>query len=346
MRRFALRGVLTWGGVLVSSIFIYLAFRGIDFKGLRAGLAGSNYWVLIPALVVLAVAIVLRAVRWRILLSPEHRPSLGIVTSALMIGYLFNNILPARAGEAARVLALRQRAGTPKFEGLGTVIAERALDILVLLALLFAVAPVLPHADWLPNVLLLSAIMFVAILIVFVAFSMYGERPARLLLRPLAALPGMSRERTELAATNLVRGFAVFRRRSIAVPAFALTAVSWLLIAVAFWICMYGFHLELGFSAGILVVVAVNLALILPSGPAAVGVFEAATLVALLPYNVDRSTALSYALVLHGLNFLPFIVFGYAALHYHTLAVRRAAAGYPARDDFPAKPNERAASSG
>jgi uncharacterized membrane protein YbhN (UPF0104 family) len=86
--------------------------------------------------------------------------------------------------------------------------------------------------------------------------------------------------------------------------------------------------------------------LILPSGPAAVGVFEAATLVALLPYNVDRSTALSYALVLHGLNFLPFIVFGYAALHYHTLAVRRAAAGYPARDDFPAKPNERAASSG
>jgi glycosyltransferase 2 family protein len=346
MRRFALRGVLTWGGVLVSSIFIYLAFRGIDFKGLRAGLAGSNYWVLIPALVVLAVAIVLRAVRWRILLSPEYRPSLGIVTNALMIGYLFNNILPARAGEAARVLALRQRAGTPKFEGLGTVIAERALDILVLLALLFAVAPVLPHADWLPNVLLLSAIMFVAILIVFVAFSMYGERPARFLLRPLAVLPGMSRERTELAATNLVRGFAVFRRRSIAVPAFALTVVSWLLIAVAFWICMYGFHLELGLSAGILVVVAVNLALILPSGPAAVGVFEAATLVALLPYDVDRSTALSYALVLHGLNFLPFIVFGYAALHYHTLAVRRAAAGYPARDDFPAKPNERAASSG
>jgi glycosyltransferase 2 family protein len=343
MRRFALGGVLTWGGLVVSLVFIYLAFRGIDFDALRAALARSNYWVLVPALLVLAVAIVLRAVRWRILFFPEHRPSLGIVTNALMIGYLFNNILPARAGEAARVLALRQRAGTPRFEGLGTVIAERALDVLVLLVLLLGVAPVLPDADWLPKALVLSAVMFVAIAIVFVAFSIYGERPARLLLRPLAALPGMSRERTELAASNLVRGFAVFRRRSIAIPAFVLTAVSWLLIAVAFWICMYGFDLELDFSAGILVVVAVNLALILPSGPAAVGVFEAATLVAVLPYDVDRSTALSYALVLHGLNFVPFVVLGSIAFQYHTLAVRRAG-GYSQADDLAAQPNQRAAS--
>jgi uncharacterized membrane protein YbhN (UPF0104 family) len=139
----------------------------------------------------------------------------------------------------------------------------------------------------------------------------------------------MSRERIELAAANLVRGFAVFRRSAIAVPALALTAVSWILIALAFWICMDGFHLGLGFSAGVLVVVSVNLAMILPSGPAAIGVFEAATIVALLPFGIDRSTALSYALVLHALNVLPFIVAGYVALQSHTLAVRRAAAGYP-----------------
>jgi uncharacterized protein (TIRG00374 family) len=323
MRRPTLPALLTWIGLLTSLFFTYLAFRGIDFDALRHAFADSEYWMLGPALLVLAVAIFLRAVRWRILFSPGARPPLGIVTNALMIGYFFNTILPARAGEAARVLALRRGAGTPRFEGLGTVVAERALDVLALLAFLFAIAPSLPDAAWLPGALVLGAIMFVSIAVAFVAFALYGERPARLLLRPLALFPRMSQERRDLAAVNLVRGFAVFRRPSIALPAFVLTVVSWLLIAVAFWLCMDGFDLGVGVSAGIFVVVAVNLALILPSGPAGIGVFEAATLVALLPYEVDRSSALSYALVLHALNSIPFIVFGYIALHYHAVAVRR-----------------------
>jgi uncharacterized protein (TIRG00374 family) len=326
MRRSAVGGVLTWGGLLVSLVFIYLAFRGIEFGDIRSALARSNFWVLVPALAVLAVAIIVRAVRWRILFAPEWRPAIGSVTSALLIGYLFNSILPARAGEAIRVLALNQRAGTPKFVALGTVVAERAVDVLVLLALLFVMSPALPNADWLPRALALGAVGFLVTVALFVAFALYGERPARIMLRPLALLPTMSRERTELAAANLVRGFAVFRRAAIAVPAFALTAVSWVLIALAFWICMEGFHLGTGFSAALLVVVSVNLAMILPSGPAALGVFEAATVVALLAFGVDRSTALSYALVLHALNVFPFIFVGYIALQSHALAVRRARA--------------------
>jgi uncharacterized protein (TIRG00374 family) len=345
VRRPTLPALLTWGGLVVSLLFIYLAFRDIDFHAMRRALIRSEYWMLVPALLVLAIAVGLRAIRWRILFPPQHRPPLGIVANALMIGYLFNNILPGRAGEAARILALRQRAGTPRFEGLGTVVAERALDVLVLLVFLFAVAPFLPNTDWLPSALVLGAVMFLAIGVAFVAFSLYGERPARWFLRPLGVFPGMSRERIELAGTNLVRGFAVFRRPSIAIPAVALTAVSWLLIALAFWICMEAFDLGIGWTAGIFVVVAVNLALILPSGPAGIGVFEAATLVALLPYGIDRSEALSYALVLHAVNSLPFIVFGYLAFHYHALAVRRQPR-YSRNDDLAARPNERAASTG
>jgi uncharacterized protein (TIRG00374 family) len=341
MKRPRLSTLLTWAGLLVSLLFTYLAFRGIDFGALRRAFVDSEYWMLGPALLVLAVAIGLRAVRWRILFSPGARPPLGIVTNALMIGYLFNTILPARAGEAARVLALRQGAGTPRFEGLGTVVAERALDVLALLVFFFAVAPSLPGAAWLPGALILGAVMFVSIAVAFVAFALYGERPARLLLRPLALLPRMSQERRDLAAVNLVRGFAVFRQPSIAVPAFALTFVSWLLIAVAFWLCMDGFDLGVGLPAGIFVVVAVNLALIVPSGPAGIGVFEAATLVALLPYDVERSNALSYALVLHAINSIPFVVFGYLALHHHTIAVRRRGP-YLSAGEMGGRPDEQA----
>jgi uncharacterized protein (TIRG00374 family) len=311
-----------WGGIVVSLLFIYLTFRGTDFGALGAALRRSNYWLLVPALLVLGVAIVVRALRWRLLISPEHRPSTSAVTSALLVGYLFNSILPARAGEAIRVVVLRQRAGTPKFVALGTVLAERAIDVLVLLVLLFVAAPFVPSTDWLPRVLALGVVFFVVLTGVFIAFAFYGERPARLLLRPLAMLPGMSRERIELAASNLMRGLSAFRSPAVALPAFALTAASWLLIALASWICMRGFDLRLGFSAAVLVVVAINLAMILPSGPAGIGVFEAATLTALRPFDVDRAHALSYALVLHGLNVVPFLVAGYLVLQHHALVPR------------------------
>jgi glycosyltransferase 2 family protein len=326
MRRSRFGGLIAWVGLLVSLVFMYFAFRGIDLGDIRRALGESNWWALLPAVAVLAVAIIIRVIRWRILFPLEWRPSTRNTTNAMLIGYLFNSILPARGGEVVRVLALNQRAGTPRFVAFGTVVAERAIDVLVLLGLLFIVSPTLPSADWLPRALGLSALLFGATVVLFVAFALYGERPARFVLRPLSLLPRMSRDRTELAAANLVRGFAVFRRAAIAVPAFTLTAVSWVLIALASWICMKGFHLEIGFSAAILVVISVNLAMILPSGPAGLGVFEAATIVALLPYDVDRPTALSYALVLHALNVFPFIIVGFIALQSHTLAVRRARA--------------------
>jgi glycosyltransferase 2 family protein len=259
-----------FGGILVSLLFLYFTFRDTDFGALHKALGSSNYWALAPALLVLAVAIVLRSIRWRFLISPAHRPSLRAVTSALLVGYLFNSILPARAGEAIRVLVLRQRAGTPKFEALGTVVAERALDVLALLLLLFVTVPVVPATTWMAKALVVGAVLFIGIAAAFVALALYGERPARLMLRPLTMLPRMSRHRIDVAASNLIGGLSAFRRPAVALPAFALTLASWLLIALAAWICMWGFDLRLGFAAGVLVVVAINLAMILPSGPAGV----------------------------------------------------------------------------
>jgi uncharacterized membrane protein YbhN (UPF0104 family) len=314
---------LTWFGLAVSAGFIFFAVRDVDPAALRLALTRADYWLLVPASVVLAVAIFVRILRWQVLFPPAHRPRLAVVTSALLIGHFFNNVLPARAGEAVRVVILNQRVGTSRFEALGTVVAERILDVLALLLIFFAVAPALPRTDWLPRALWAGALLFVLLAVSLAAFALRGERPARLLLRPLALLPGVSMDRTRLAASNLLYGFGFLRRPLAALGASALTVLSWLLIAFAFWLCMVAFHLGVGFEAGLLVVVAVNLAIIIPSGPAALGVFEAATLVALFAFGIDRSIGLSYAVVLHALNVLPFILVGYVAFHYHVRAVRR-----------------------
>ncbi len=323
MRSLRGRTVLTVVGLLVSLGFAYFAVRDVDLDALKTARRTSNLWTLLPAGLILAVAVFLRAVRWRMLLSPAYRPSMRVVTTAVIIGYLFNTILPARAGEAARVVVLKQRAATPRFEAVGTIVAERAVDVLCLLTLFFAAAPLVPQTEWVPRTLLLGGVVFAALTLSMVAFALYGERPARLVLRPLTALPRISRERTHAGAANLVRGLALFRRPRVALPACALTLASWLLIAFSSWIVLRGFDLELGLEAAVLVVVATNLAMILPSGPASVGVFQAATIVALAAFGVDRATALSYGIVLHALSALPFIPAGYVALHYHAAALRR-----------------------
>jgi uncharacterized protein (TIRG00374 family) len=317
-----LRHALLWSGLAISLAFTYLALRNVDLHVFARGLRESNYVWLVPSLAVLAAAVFVRALRWRFLFDADTRPPVDAVTSALLIGYLFNNILPARAGEAIRAIVLHQRVGTARFEAFATAATERVFDVLCLLVLLFAALPFLPEVTWVRNAAILAAVVGVLVVALVVVLARYGPRPLAWLLRPLARLPRLSTADTDQAAVNAVRGLAAIRSPRLALTAFALTLGSWLVVAVSFWLLTLAFSLHVGLGAGLLVTIAVNLALILPASPGGIGVFEAATQVALGAYGIGASEALSYAVVLHGLNFLPYVVVGYVALQRHTARLR------------------------
>jgi uncharacterized protein (TIRG00374 family) len=240
----------------------------------------------------------------------------------MMIGYMVNNILPLRAGEALRVVVLHEEAGTSRAEALATAVSERVYDVLALLVLLLVASPFLPDVTWLRRAAVVTIVLLVLLVVVFVVLVRYGERPVRFLLRPAARFPRVSEERVGYAAASIVRGFSALRRPAIAGPAFAVTTISWLVLAFSFWLAMQAFDLGVGYGAAPLVVISINLALVVPSSPAAVGVFEAATLVALRAYGIETSLALAYAVVLHALNFFPYVVVGFAVLYRHALRRR------------------------
>jgi uncharacterized protein (TIRG00374 family) len=319
-----LRSLMVWGGVAISLLFTYIAVKDVDAGVFLDGLRQSNYAWIAPSLAVLAVAVFLRALRWGYLFTPETRPPVRALLSALLIGYLFNNIMPARAGEAIRVFVLHQREDTSRFEALATAATERVFDTLCLLVLLFVALPFLPEVTWIQNAAILAAVTLAGVLAVIVVVARYGARPVARLLRPLSRTPGISVALTEQAAESAVRGLAGIRRPRLAVTAFALTLVSWLVIATSFWLLTLAFGLHVGFGAGLLVAIAVNLAMILPSSPAGLGLWEAATQAALAAYGIGPSEALAYAVVLHGLNFFPYVLLGYLALHHHSARMRRA----------------------
>jgi uncharacterized protein (TIRG00374 family) len=329
-RRFlSSRTILIVVGIVVSAFFTYIAVRNAHLSETTSALRDTTYAWLLPSLALLVVAFLIRAVRWQSLYPRHARPPLGPITKALFIGYLANAILPARAGEAARTVALNKTARTPIAQTVGTVFVERAEDVLSLVLLLFVLLP------WLPDVSWLNAAGYLAVgLVVFLAVCagvllIWGERAVRLVVRPLARLPFIPREPLERAPEHFTSGLVGLVSPRVAVISFAWTTLSWLVLGVAFWLVMLGSGIDLSPLAGQLVVIGIGLAMILPSSPAALGVFEGATVVVLAAYGVDDSEALSYALVLHAMNVLPLFAVGLAMLLNRRLLRRRSTAAEP-----------------
>jgi glycosyltransferase 2 family protein len=298
----------------VTIAFGAYAVRGVDLGEMRDAITRAEDRWLVASLAVLVLAIALRALRWQYLFPARNRPGYRAVSTALLIGYFFNSVLPARAGEAARVVAIGRLEPVSRMTAAGTVVVERVYDFLVVGLLLLILVPWLPRVTWLPQTLSFLAALVIVIAGVVIVLRRLGDRPARLLLSPLQKFSLVSAPRLDLAATNLTAAFTTARTPRPAALGLAVGLASWLLFGFSFWLVMRAFDLGLPFGAGLLVAIATALGAVIPSGPAGLGVFEAATVVALSAYGVSGTEALTYAVVLHALNFFPFLLAGGIAL--------------------------------
>jgi uncharacterized membrane protein YbhN (UPF0104 family) len=214
---------------------------------------------------------------------------------------------------------------------------ERVYDILALLVLLFIAAPFMPEVSWLDAAAVLAAVFAVGLIAAIVVLIVWGERPALWSARLVGRVVPVSTGRLEQIARSAVTGLAGLRQPGLAAVAFGWTMASWLTLAASSAALLAGFDTGLSTGdlllAGLLAVIATNFAMILPSSPAALGVFEAAVVVALGAFGVDDSAALSYALVLHALNLLPYLVVGALVLRSaRSETTRGASQGAPRSD--------------
>jgi hypothetical protein len=329
------RPVLKLVTIVVTLVFSYISFSNIDLELAWRALRTSDYWWLIAALIAFGLSDFSRAVRWRSLFARGRRPPVGVVTNAMMVGYLYNNIMPARAGEAARVVVLTQRSAAAPVEIVGTVVLERLYDVFAILVIFFAAEPWLPHVSWFRAAAIAAIALALLIAATAIVLAVFGDRPLAMLLKPLGRLSLFSGERLEHTISELAHGLGGLRHPGVALEAFVWTIVSWLLTAACAYFVTVAFDLHLPFACDVLITVAIGLSMILPSPPAAVGVFEGATLIALKAYRIPHSPALSYALVLHLVNFVPFVIVGAFLLRYNSRHPRSVAEKPRSQDPSP-----------
>ena len=293
---------------------------------MAAALRSAEYWYLAPALALYFLGVWVRAIRWRTLLSPIGRYSASSLFPVIVIGYMANDILPARMGEVVRVYVLSQREGVSKPSALGTVVVERLLDAITMLALLACAAMLVPLNGQIERVALIASLLMLVALAPVVLLALSPALALRLMSPFAARLPA----RLSGAGSGFVAGLRVVRSGRALVASLGLSVAAWLLEAGMYWTLAWSFDLRLGVPVVLLTLAVANLATLVPAAPGYVGSFEFGALLVLAGLaGADREVAGGYVLVLHAALVVPVTLLGlyYWGTHHLSLArIRREAA--------------------
>lgn len=304
-------------GILISVGLLWFAFRGVHLGEVWEHVRRADLVLLALAGGLATVPFPLRAMRWRLLLRPVHpgsrfRPRFA----ATCIGFMANNLLPARVGEFARAFALSRLEPIRVSASFGSLVVERMFDgILVVLLLLTSLAwPTFPEVSGrnFSTAALSMGVVFVLVFAVLLAMVARPEQSVRWFETTVARLlpPSVRRPVVDVLEAFL-EGVAVVRDWRLVALTFAWSVGLWLVGGSAFWVGFRAFGMELPFIAALFLQSVVALAVSLPSAPGFFGVFEAAARIGLVEvWGIATGPAVAFAVGFHLAGFIPITAIG------------------------------------
>ena len=291
-RNALLRGTL---GIAISVVAIAILLKSVDigaaFDVLRTA---SPAWIAVM-LVTTTVDVAARGARWRTLLAPIAPLPYRRVLGYTYIGYLANNVLPARLGELYRSHALGEGEGVSRTTVLGTVVVERIVDTVMVVAIAAVAVLVLSVRGVMSSAVLLG-LAFVSLLVIALGIGMAAHR-----------LPGAGRVAAIVArwprvlelARRLREGLAVAQRPGTLVAALAFSAFAWAASTGTFLAAGQAVGVELTVAQAALMTSGVALVTIIPSGPGYVGTFELTVVEIAAGFGISRDAAFALGLLVH-----------------------------------------------
>jgi glycosyltransferase 2 family protein len=310
-----------WIGILISVVFLYFALRGLELDKFWTALQHAQYIWLIPAVLVYFIGVWVRAWRWHYMLRPLKKIPTRTMFPIVTIGYMGNNIFPARAGELLRSAVLKQREGVAISASLATVIVERIFDGVVMLAFVFLNLPELARLTRetgvvegidVPRLALIGALVFFGALAVFILAAMFPHVTEKFVdFVNDRFVPARYRVKTRDIAIRFLSGLESLRSPFEILMIFFTTVIIWLLETGKYWFIMHSFPgMQVTFFALMLMNGIVNLFTTLPSAPGYLGTFDLPGIAVLVAYGVTREIAASYTLVLHAALWFPVTILG------------------------------------
>lgn len=315
-------------GCLIGLGFLYLAGRKVDFSLMWEAFTKVNYWFVLLAVPVIFFSHFLRALRWRYLMDPIKSVDVASLFSALLIGYMANILMPAHLGEFLRAYVLGKKRGVSASSTFATIVVERVIDVFALLLLMVFAILLYPFPDWINTaghaMLVGTAGLFVFLILLKKYFAFF-ERFLNFLFKPL---PKGLQEKLDRGVRSFVIGIVPLRSAWDYPVVAVLSVVIWACYGFIIHLVLYAFDFvsvyHLPWSTSLIVLVVTTIGVVVPSSPGYVGTYHWLCQVSLAMFGVPAGPALSFAILTHGVNFLPVLIVGLILAYYEGVEIFRA----------------------
>ena len=348
---FAVSGLLSlinklaakWQNVMlnlgISLFFLDFVFAEIEWDTFAQALVQANYLWLIPCTIFVFIHLYFRTLRWQWLLKPIGDVSFWPAFRALVIGITGNVILPARAGEFIRAYVIGRSTGVSKTGAFATLVVERIFDGLTVLLVLLGVIIFGIHNEDLQRAGMLGAIFYIGALLALFVF-MAKRHWADAIIHRL--LPEKFADMALGILDGFTSGLTVLKNPRMLGMVTLWNVLTWVAIPISFYFALraFDFGSSVPWSAAILMLPAMALALTIPGAPAGVGLVQFAVKLTLdttfagLPLAADFVEKVAAAsLVIHFSQFAPEVLAGVISFMYEGLSTSDIKAGQQLTDE-------------
>jgi glycosyltransferase 2 family protein len=309
-------------GILISTVFLFLALRSIDWSGFINAFHQVDPVFMGLSFLGSILPFMIVSLRWKLLLSDTVSVSFNEIFDYTMIGYFAGMIFPARLGDFGKAVLVGRSKKVSSSQVFGTVILERLMDTVMLLILAIGLSFLMDYSLPIRNALIFLSTLAVVIIActVLVAWNIGKLENARVWLSkrlPIKAIDYIFGLIERLAA-----GLRAIRHRKVLIYALFLTMVSWIILGLTFIGYLRAFQITVPWYSAYFIILLINLSGIIPASPGNIGVYEYMVILALTFWSIEKSPCLSFGVLTHGANIVLTTILGSWSLYRQGLSLR------------------------
>lgn len=308
-----------WIGSLISLVCLFLALRRVAWEEVISALQATDYRLIALAMIMQTGAISSTALRWRGLFYPQQKLRAEKFILIAFIGELVNNLLPARVGSLVRIYLIGQVERVSRAFALGTIVAEKATDGIMLAALCLFLVPTIALPAWVWHTGLLGGGALVLIVVALAIPASVRRVILGIVGQLAAAVPLIARWHGPEAVGLGLDGLRSLFSREAAPQIWGWSAIMWGLGGLINFVVLRAIGLSAGLVIALALLVILQVGTKVPSLPAGIGVFEYLCILALSFFGFDKGQALVFGVLLHFVVVVPPSVIGAIALWHESL---------------------------
>jgi len=313
-------------GIITSFFFLWLALQKVDWKHVPAILASLRLEFILIICISYTLEHLVRALRWQQILFERKFP-FKTAYFGIVIGYFFNNILPARAGEFFRAYYLKKKKVSGGSEAFGSVVFERFLDGVVIVSMLvfslqnFKTTPLIEKAS-------ISAIIFYALVLIAILILQFKRSLfVRISSSVFNLLPEKLSTKLNRSRDSFIDGLGLISKPLVFSKALVTSFVGWGLSLFTLWLSLQMFSIDFTFTQTTLFMSVLAIGAMIPSSPGMIGIYQFCCVLTLNGiFGLSHEIAATFGLVCHFIAYFYVIAVGFAMLTHEGMRVEEVSA--------------------